>query len=916
MQPAPQPPAEPLAGTTAGVGAAAVAGATAGADPHRLPRAIEPLAYRVELVPDLEAARFSGSVEVDVRVHEPTEHVVLNAAELEIATASVIVVAGGNEGTADAADAAGARATLEATTALDEATERLVLTLPTPLPKGDATVRISFSGTLNDQLRGFYRSTFTDEEGRAHTVATTQMEATDARRAFPCWDEPDRKATFEVTLVVDEDLAAYSNSPVVAEEPVVVDGARKRRVRFAPTMKMSSYLVAFVVGPLEATEPVVVGGVPVRVVHAPGKEQLTAYALDVARHSLEFFPAYFGIPYPGQKLDLVAIPDFAYGAMENLGCVTFRESVLLADPEHSSRLELERIADVIHHEIAHMWFGDLVTMGWWEGIWLNEAFATFMEILATDDFRPAWHRWTSFGLERDGAMSVDGLHATRAIEYPVGSPDEADGMFDTLTYEKGGSVLRMLEQYLGADVFRDGVRHYLETHAYSNTVTADLWRALEEVSGEPVRSVADSWILQGGHPLVHVDGTLAQEPFAYLPEPPAGESSIGSGWLVPVLVREISEGGGGGGGDGDGDGGGSAEPARLLLADEPVALPPTGGDGVPLVNAGGTGVYRVGYSPEHRARLADRIGSLSTLERFGLLSDTWALVLAGRADLADLLQLAARLDSEVEHESYHVVVSALSLCDRVATTADRSSVQVAARALLGPRAAAIGWDRRPGEDERVPTLRGLLVQALGTTGATSQVRDEARGRFDAWRRGEAAIDTDLESAVLAVVGDERRDAEGDYDAVLERYRSPSDPLDERRHLMALGGFADVELCRRSFDLAMGEVRRQDGAFLVRTLLANRVGGGAVWERVKTDWARLLERFPDVVHAPMLSSVQTLCADRALASGVTRFLVDHPLTVGQRRVVQALEQLEVNVRFGERMREAGRLTRELGEVVAR
>ncbi|MGH9099135.1 MAG: M1 family metallopeptidase, partial [Acidimicrobiales bacterium] len=352
---------------------ASQASAPSGSDPYRLPRTVEPVSYRLELVPDLEAAVFTGSVEIDVRILAPVDRIVLNSAELDVGAASVLLPAG---------DA------VLADISLDEPAERLVLTPPAPLSKGSATIRLAFSGILNDKLRGFYRSTFIDERSRVRTIATTQMESTDARRAFPCWDEPDRKATFEVTLVVDEELAAYSNSPVVEEEPVVIEGARKRRVRFAPTMKMSSYLVAFVIGPLAATEPTDVGGVPVRVVHAPGKEHLTSFALDVARHSLEFFSEYFGIAYPGEKLDLVAIPDFAYGAMENLGCVTFRETALLIDPLHASRVELERVSDVVHHEIAHMWFGDLVTMGWWEGIWLNEAFATFMEVTATDHYRP------------------------------------------------------------------------------------------------------------------------------------------------------------------------------------------------------------------------------------------------------------------------------------------------------------------------------------------------------------------------------------------------------------------------------------------------------------------------------------------------------------------------------------------------
>src|SRR5580704_16433357 len=463
---------------------AAPAPAPAPDEPFRLPRTVEPLVYRLTLAPDLDAATFTGTAEVDVVVHEATDELVVNAIELAIDDVTLTTATG---------------ETIDATVALDEATERAMFGLATPVPPGPATLRCSFTGTLNDKLRGFYRSTFTDDAGVTHTIATTQMESTDARRAFPCWDEPDRKAVFEVTLVVADGLAAFSNSPVVDEEPAD-DG--RRRVRFAPTMKMSTYLVAFVVGPLEATAPVDVDGVPVRVIYVPGKAHLTAPALECAAHALRFFTEYFGIGYPGDKLDLVAIPDFAAGAMENLGCVTFREAILLADPESSSRSELERLAEVVEHEIAHMWFGDLVTMKWWNGIWLNEAFATFMALCCLDDYRPDWQTFVGFSRDKGAALAIDGLHATRPIEFPVHHPDEAAAMFDVLTYEKGASVLWMLEQYLGRDRFRDGVRRYLKAHANSNTETTDLWDAIEQsADGEPVRELMDTWIFQGGYPL-------------------------------------------------------------------------------------------------------------------------------------------------------------------------------------------------------------------------------------------------------------------------------------------------------------------------------------------------------------------------------------------------------------------------------
>ena len=359
---------------------------------------------------------------------------------------------------------------------------------------------------------------------------------------------------------------------------------------------MSTYLVAFVVGPLEATEPVDVDGVPLRIVHPPGKAHLTPFALEVGAHALRFFTEYFGIPYPADKLDLVAIPDFAFGAMENLGCVTFRESALLVDPAQAARTELERVADVVCHEIAHMWFGDLVTMKWWNGIWLNEAFATFMEVLAVDAFRPEWQRWVSFGVEREAAMAVDGLHATRSVEFPVGRPEEAQGMFDVLTYQKGGSVLRMLEQFLGADVFRDGIRDYLDTHAYGNTETTDLWDALERSSGRPVREIMDTWIDQGGYPLVRVgaDGSLTQTPFSYSGRPRWGHR--------------------------DGLGGaGAPPPARRHRPPTPRPSCSTGRRRRPgrhrrrtgLVNAGGSGFYRVAYP----AATVERAGRVAGVPR-------------------------------------------------------------------------------------------------------------------------------------------------------------------------------------------------------------------------------------------------------------------------------------------------------------
>ena len=840
---------------------------------YRLPATVLPHAYRLTLTPDLGAATFTGEVSIDVTVASPTATVVLNAAELEISTATVVV--GG--------------APRQAEVALDTTEERAVLTVAEELSPGPATVELTFTGILNDKLRGFYRSTFTDDAGVEHVIATTQLESTDARRAFPCFDEPEFKATFEISLVVDEHLAAYSNSPVADES--AVEGAKKR-VHFSPTMVMSTYLVAFVVGPLEHTEPVDVGGVPLRVVHPLGKGHLTAFALDVGAHALRFFTDYFGIPYPGDKVDMVAIPDFAAGAMENLGCITYRESLLLVDPESAARVELERVADVICHEMAHMWFGDLVTMKWWNGIWLNEAFATFMEVLAVDAYRPEWQRWVSFGVEREAAMAVDGLHATRPVEFPVGRPEEAEGMFDVLTYQKGGSVLRMLEQFIGPDVFREGIHDYLVTHSYANTETRDLWVALERSSGRPVAAIMDTWINQGGYPLLTVgdDGSLAQQPFSYSGEP---GGAIGTGWQVPVLHRDLTA---------------SGDWADSLLLTGTTQATADSGDVV--VNAGGSGYYRVAYGAGRVAHLADRLGDLAPLERYNLVSDTWAATLAGHARVADLLHLARALAASGEGDPsvWSVVIGALGLLDRIVPDADRTRLAAGVSALLGPLATDLGWDPRSTDDERTPSLRSAVLRTLGTVGVDPGVRGEAVRRFA--DRGDTPLHGDIAAAVLDIVAADG--GEEEYEAYLTHFRTPSTPQEKNRYLDALASFSDPALARRTFELAMTEVRSQDAPFLIRLLLVNRDAGPATWERIVGAWDEFPQKFPSNTLPRMLDGVRALCAPPELAEDVAAFIETHPLAAGGRTVDQILERLAMSVAFGRR--EADGLAATLADVL--
>ncbi len=845
-----------------------------GTDAFRLPRTVEPETYRMEIEPNVATATFTGTLSIDVVVHEPVDEMVLNAAELVISDVEVVTADG---------------SALACSVEFHDDLEQVVFRPSSQLAPGPCTVSCRFSGTLNDKLRGFYRSTYTGPDGQTQTIATTQFESVDARRCFPCFDEPDRKAVFEITLVVDPDVDAISNSPIVSTELV----GDMQRVRFSPTMKMSTYLVALVVGKLESTETVDVDGVPLRVVTMPGQSGLGHYALEVGAFALRFFNDYFNIPYPGEKVDLVAIPDFAAGAMENLGCITFRDTALLVNPAEAARVELERVADVISHELAHMWFGDLVTMGWWEGIWLNEAFATFMEMLCVDAFRPSWDRWVAFAPSREAALAIDAVHSTRPIEYPVGPPKEAEGMFDLLTYEKGAGVLRMLEQHIGPDVFCDGVRTYLKAHAYGNTVTTDLWDTLENASGEPVRDVMNTFILQGGHPLVTLRGdVLSQEPFELGPVPSGTTSSIGRSWNVPVAVRALAAHGQPG-----------APVGRLLLGASPTRVPEAD-EGLAVVNAGGWGVFRVGYEPEHRLALAGHLAELTPLERANLLADTWATTLGGQSELREFLQLAARLGLEPDPVPWTSVAAALTLSNRIALPEQRAALHEAVGALVGPIHEHLGFEARPGESDRTPTLRALAISLLATVGHDEVVRAEAARRFDQSPIGGGSgppIPPDIETATLAAVTQLVRP--GDYDALLERYRAASTPQEENRSLGALSMFPDVDLCLRTFNLAMTEVRSQNGFSVIAALLANPVACQAVWTRMTETWDAMLERFPKNAPPRMLDSLPALCADADFAESAAAFLRDHPLASGPRRVAQSLERLLVNVAFAARERPA-------------
>jgi puromycin-sensitive aminopeptidase len=827
-------------------------------NPYRLARTVLPSAYRIFLTPDIDNATFSGRVEVDIDIVEPLSQMTLHALGLELGAATV------------SADGTSYRS-LEHR--LDETYETVTFDFERELPAGPAVFEIAFDGILSDQLVGFYRSTFVDDEGTTHTIATTQFEETDARRAFPCWDEPIFKATYQVNLTFPSHLAAYSNSPVDTDTDL---GNGQRSVSFKPTMKMSTYLVAFVIGPFEETAALDVDGVPLRVVAPIGKLHLTDLALEAGAFALRWFSEYFAIPYPGEKLDMIAIPDFAAGAMENLGCITYRETALLVDPATASQPELERIAQVVHHEIAHMWFGDLVTMAWWEGIWLNEAFATFMQLLCGNAFRPKWRLWVMQNTARNMALQVDGLDSTRPIEYDVISPEDTRAMFDLLTYEKGGSVLRMLEQFLGEDVFRDGIRLYLKKHSYANTVTTDLWDALEEHSGQPVREMMNSWILQGGVPLVTLEkGQLSQQPFRY--GPAKTPSAIGEHWLTPVLTRSL-EGGG---------------PTRHLLKDEAVAVT----DQAPVVvNAGGSGVFRTRYGSAELTALSPRIGELEEIERATLLADSWAALLAGAIAWSEFFEVAKGLGPQDEPNPWEFVVTAIDMTRRALNETQRDILRAQVRELFEPQLVRLGWDAREGEGELTGLLRANVIATLGMFGGDQEVRAEAIRRYEA---GE--MDGDLAQSILRVVASQ--DRPGDYEAFLEHYRSAPTAQEQFRYLVALGAFNEERVALDAAEKAFSEFRTQDAPLVLPLWTRNEITGPAVWRYMTSRWDEATTRFPVNSHARMASGVTTFIKDPAFAEEVEAFHLAHPVTGGYpASVPQWLELMHVGLAFAAAMRQ--------------
>ena len=831
-------------------------------NPYRLPRHAVPHHYDIHLEPDLETLTFTGSVGVDLEVLESTDYLVLNAAELEVKSATI------SSGPA------------VAEIAHDAESQRVTLKLAETIQPGEYRLTMEHAGTINDQLRGLYKAVYKDAEGKEHVIATSQCQSTDARRIFPNWDEPDFKATFQTTMVVADGLEAYSNAAEVARE-ATADGRVK--ISFAKTMKMSSYLLAFIVGPFEATEPVDVRGTPTRIIVPKGNLHLTDVAMENAIFCFEYLSDYYDIPYPGDKLDHIAIPDFAAGAMENVGLITYRDSYLVINRDKASQAELERSVDVIGHEIAHQWFGNLVTMAWWEGAWLNEAFASFMEMKATDAMHPEWKRWLTFAnLEVPWAMATDQLASTRPIEFTVNSPAEVDEMFDAITYGKGCAVLHMIEEFMGVENFRTGVGTYLRKHEYANTVTTDLWEGLDSASDWPIGEIMDTWVFQKGFPRIDaekVNGGIRLSQRRFLVIPDETDSTI---WKVPIQLRGSANG----------------EPfeMKILLEDDETMIPVEGDIDWIVTNVGGYGFYRSHYSDELFEALISRAADLDPVERYTLLSDTVAFVKCGQVTADAFLDLVGKFEDESEAAIWSVIIGGLGMLEHHTLDQEaREAFESFVRDLVTPALDRLGWEPSADDSDLDRKLRGDLIVAMGNLGEHQPTIDKAR---DLVERLLAGDDLDPEVATAALTVYARHGVDEEYATLWKTYQEAVAPLDQVRYLRAVAGVIEEDLALTTLRKVLdGDIRTQDGFWVFARLLLGKAGP-AVWRLAAENWDRLVEVMPGMTRHRIAEGISAL-SQPEVAAGVRSFLAEHPVKEAAQAIAQNLEKLDANVKLRER-----------------
>jgi aminopeptidase N/puromycin-sensitive aminopeptidase len=817
---------------------------------ERLPQTVRPTHYALALTPDLKAATFTGVETIDVTLAEPTDRITLNAIELELK--SVIVTAGGKEQTASIA--------------LDKDKEQAAFTFAEKLPAGKATLSIVYSGILNDKLRGFYLS-----KTEKRNYAVTQFESTDARRAFPSFDEPAFKATYDVSLVIDSNDTAISNSPIESDTPGPAAG--KHTLKFFTTPKMSTYLVAFLVGDFQCTSGES-DGVAIRSCATPDKVALTPFSLDVAKWVLHYYNNYFGIAYPLKKLDLIALPDFEAGAMENFGAITYRETDLLVDPKVASVTAQKYVAIVVAHEMAHQWFGDLVTMQWWDNIWLNEGFATWMENKAVGKMHPEWNIDQMVIGQVDNTLDLDAQPTTRAIRAHADTREEIEQMFDGISYGKAGAVLVMVENYLGEETFRQGVHNYLTAHLYANATAEDFWGAQTATSHKPVDKIMESLVGQPGEPLLtfaepkNGKVEVSQRRFFLSPsiQPDPKQK-----WTIPVCFKTAN-----------------GQDCQLLSPlDTSLKIPADGG----FANANGMGYYRSAYPASVYAALVTGVETkLSPAERISLIGDEWAQVRADKASVGAYLDLAAAVKSDsgadVVDESLDGIISAYS---RIAATAEeRAQLAAWIRATYGPVYAKLD---PPAESDSANTreLRSTLFGLLGHRGADPAILAQARELAAKFLADQSSVDATLGQTALAITA--RNGDAALFDRLQKIYETSTNPEFQEGALQLLTVFTDPALVQRALDYAVsGKVRNQDAAIGLAIALQSDENRDLAWSYIQSHWQKVEPLLTPELGAYLVSSTGHFCTADARAD-VEKFFTAHKVPSADQAVKHALESID-------------------------
>lgn len=799
-----------------------------------LPDNVVPKHYDVTLEVDFDKFTFEGTVVIDLDVARDSTSIALNTVELDIHTTTV--------------HADGTLVTSSPTLSYDEDTQTTTIELGKSITKGQKVqLQQTYTGQLNDKMAGFYRSKRRDGQ----YLAVTQFEATDARRALPCFDEPALKAEFTVTLIADEDKTCLSNMDVASTEIVdsKITGGKRKAVKFNRSPRMSTYLLAFIIAELKSISTDNFR-LPIKVWMTPEQnEDDGKFALDVAAKTLAFYEKAFQAPYPLPKMDMVAIPDFAAGAMENWGLVTYRVVDLLFDQKSAGAATKERVAEVVQHELAHQWFGNLVTMDFWDGLWLNEGFATWMSWYSCNEFYPEWKVWQTFVIDTlQGALGLDGLRSSHPIEVPVHRAEDINQIFDAISYSKGSAVLRMISKYLGEDTFIDGVRRYIKKHAWGNTKTSDLWDALGEASGKDVAHVMDIWTKNIGYPVVTVtenekDSTITvkQNRFLRTGDVKSEEDKV----LYPVMLGLKTKEG---------------VDESLMLTEREQSFKIKGGLEFYKLNTDHSAFYRTSYTPERLTKLGEAAqkGLLSVEDRAGMIADAGALAASGYGKTSGILSLLQSFNTEADFVVWNEILTRINAVRNTWIFEDES-IKDALKAfqlnLCSTKAHELGWEFSENEDHILSQFKSLMFGSAGLAG-DQKIQAAAKEMFAKFLEGDYnAIHPNLRASVLAMVL--RDGGVKEWEAVLARYHSAPTADEKNTCLRSLGRARSPELIEKTLALALsGEVKMQDIYMPIGGLGTTSAGIERRWEWMCKNWDTLVEKLPPSMT--MLSSVVSIC----------------------------------------------------------